>query len=240
MTIKAVIFDMDDTLFSESEYVKSGLHAVDHWVLKKFNILGFYENATHLFENGHRKLIFNKTLEILNIASHESYINEMLNIYRSHSPKIQLLEDAEWVLNNLENSVKLGVITDGYEVVQNKKVEALKLRERFHSIVISDFYGRVNWKPSTIPYQVVSKELQCLHQECCYIGDNMSKDFISAKKLGWKTVHIKRDCGIYSNIEKGPEYKAHYQITDLRELAFIDELKHLFNKLSEVNITCPY
>jgi putative hydrolase of the HAD superfamily len=230
MTIKAIIFDMDDTLCSERDYIMSGLKAVNNWVLQNLHTTGFYDKATQLFENGEKKLIFNKTLESLNITYSESHIGEMINIYRSHTPDIQLFKDAKWVLNRLEKSVKLGVISDGYRDAQKKKVEALKLSERFHSIVLSDIYGRMHWKPSFVPYHIVSLELKCLHRECVYIGDNVTKDFISAKKLGWKTVHINRRDGIYSDKDMGHEYNAHYQINDLRELADINELKHLFIK----------
>jgi putative hydrolase of the HAD superfamily len=236
MTIKAIIFDMDDTLYCERDYVMSGLKAVNNWVLQNLNTTGFYDKATQLFEIGEKKLIFNKTLEYLNIAYSESHIDEMINIYRSHTPDIQLFKDAKWVLNHLDKSVKLGVISDGYKDAQKKKVEALNLSERFHSIVLSDLFGRIHWKPSCFPYHVVSLELKCLHQECVYIGDNVTKDFISAKKLGWKTVHIKRNGGIYSEKVMGHEYNAHYQINDLRELVYINELKHLFIKnQKEVN-----
>jgi putative hydrolase of the HAD superfamily len=230
MTIKAIIFDMDDTLCSEKDYIMSGLKAVGIWVLQNLNTSVFFDKAAHLFEIGEKELIFNKTLELLNIDFSESHINEMINIYRSHTPDIQLLQDAQWVLNHIDNSVKLGVISDGYKVAQKKKVEALKLKERFHSIVLSDIYGRMHWKPSFVPYHIVSLELKCLHRECVYIGDNVTKDFISAKKLGWKTVHINRRDGIYSDKDMGHEYNAHYQINDLRELADINELKHLFIK----------
>jgi putative hydrolase of the HAD superfamily len=128
----------------------------------------------------------------------------------------------------LASTCKLGIITDGYLTTQEKKVEALKLKERFNSIILSDLFGRTNWKPSPIPYIKSSLELNCPHNECVYIGDNLTKDFITAKKLGWKTVHIKRSDGIYSNTLVSKEFGAHYEIRDLRELQNILELNKLF------------
>jgi putative hydrolase of the HAD superfamily len=65
--------------------------------------------------------------------------------------------------------------------------------------------------------------------EVVYIGDNPNKDFVTAKKLGWLTVHINRTNGIYSFSNVSPEFQAHYKIQDLHELTKIPQLKHLFN-----------
>ncbi|MDP4083172.1 MAG: HAD family hydrolase [Bacillota bacterium] len=228
MSIKAIVFDMDDTLFREIDYIFSGYKAVDKWLVENFQIHNFYKIATSLFRKGYRKNTFNKALEQLGKICNEELIMEMINIYRTHTPTIELCEDAKWLINHLIDSVKLGVISDGYLSAQEKKVEALKLKGKFHSIVLSDLYGRQNWKPSPLPYVIVSQELNCLHKECLYIGDNVNKDFITAKELGWKTIYIRRNDGIYFESPVKPEYSAHYQIQNLKELYWIEDCKHLF------------
>ncbi|HIE6633433.1 TPA: HAD family hydrolase, partial [Bacillus luti] len=55
-----------------------------------------------------------------------------------------------------------------------------------------------------------------------------SKDFITAKKLNWITVHINREDGIYRNLIVEQDYKAHYTIDNLRRLPDIPVLKHMF------------
>lgn len=228
MTIKAIVFDMDDTLYAEKDYVRSGMIHLDNFIKMKFNIKGFYETSMALFEVGERKFIFNKSLQLLNIPYDIELIHEMVKNYRSHKPNIKLFNDAKWVLENLSNDVKIGLISDGYFEAQAKKVHALRLKERFDSVILSDRFGKVNWKPSRIPYEQATIELELVHKECVYIGDNVTKDFITAKKLGWKTVHLVKKCGIYSNIEVNEEYLAHYKIDDLKKLSSIPELKHLF------------
>ncbi|WP_212936819.1 HAD family hydrolase [Bacillus hominis] len=228
MVIKAIVFDMDDTLYKEKDYVVSGFKAVDDWIKENYKKIGFYNIAIQLFDSGERKFVFNKTLEKLNIDYDEKLISNLIEQYRSHTPDIQLLEEADWVLNNLINNVKIGLISDGYLVAQERKVNALKLKERFHSIILTDKLGREYWKPSQIPYEKISKELQVPHQQCVYIGDNLSKDFITAKKLNWITIHINREDGIYRNLIVEQDYKAHYTINNLRRLPDIPVLKHMF------------
>ncbi|MGE6538037.1 HAD family hydrolase [Bacillus luti] len=228
MVIKAIVFDMDDTLYKEKDYVVSGFKAVDDWIKEDYKKIGFYNIAIQLFDSGERKFVFNKTLEKLNITYDEKLISNLIEKYRLHKPDIQLLDEADWVLSNLTNKVKIGLISDGYLITQERKINALKLKERFHSIILTDKLGREYWKPSQLPYEKISKELQVPHQQCVYIGDNLSKDFITAKKLNWITVHINREDGIYRNLIVEQDYKAHYTIDNLRRLPDIPVLKHMF------------
>ena len=54
-----------------------------------------------------------------------------------------------------------------------------------------------------------------------YVGDNLSKDFVTANKLGMKTVFINRIEGVYSEIEIDEEYLASLEVTNLRKLESI-------------------
>lgn len=228
MQINAIVFDMDDTLYKEREYVISGFKTVDNWVKEKYRKTGFYDTAIQIFNSGEKKLVFNRTLEKLNIRYDEQIIRHMIEEYRFHEPEIHLLEEAEWVINHLIDAVKIGLISDGFLITQKKKVDALKLKEKFHSIILTDLFGREHWKPSHVPYEQVTRELRVSPPQCVYIGDNENKDFITAKKLGWTTVHIDREDGIYANQVVEENYRAHYKINDLRELSDIPVLKHMF------------
>lgn len=228
MTINAVVFDMDDTLYAEKDYVRSGFRAVGRWMEREYGVAGFYEAAMRLFVSGEKQLIFNKTLETLHVPYDDGLIRQLVDTYRSHEPDIRLLEDARWILDRVKPSVKIGLISDGYLVAQQKKVGALKLREKFHSVVLTDRWGKEHWKPSPHPYEYVSRELALPHRQCVYIGDNENKDFVTANKLGWTTVHIRRDGGIYAGASVGGEYRAHYTVGDLRKLAELPVLQHLF------------
>lgn len=52
MMIKAIVFDMDDTLYKEKDYVVSGFKAVDDWIKEKYKKTGFYNIAIQLFDSG--------------------------------------------------------------------------------------------------------------------------------------------------------------------------------------------
>lgn len=218
--IKALVFDLDDTLFPEHEFVLSGFQSVSKELATKYSLSGFFEVAWQLFREGKRNNVFNLTLEELGFEYEQGLIQELLHIYRQHKPIISLHEDAKWAINyfKFKNYQKLGIITDGYLLTQQNKVKALGIEVLFDTIVYSDLYGRENWKPSPVPYQKIMSTLNCQGNECVYVADNPNKDFITARKLGWLTVQICREGGEYSKIIPLDSYDANFKITSLFEL----------------------
>ena len=55
-------------------------------------------------------------------------LSDYLNIYRYHHPNISLMQEVSETLDALkEAGCELGVITDGREITQRQKIEALGL-----------------------------------------------------------------------------------------------------------------
>ena len=216
--IKVLVFDLDDTLFPEGEFVRSGFQTVGAWMLNKYSVAGFFEVAWKFFKDGKRGKIFNLTLEQLGVEYGPLMIQELLQIYREHKPTLSLYNDAQWAINYFKKDKQLGIITDGYLITQRNKVEALKIEANFDTIIYSDLYGRKNWKPSPVPYLKVMELTGCKGAECIYIGDNPRKDFVTANNLGWMTVRIFRQGGEYSSITPERRYDADLKITSLFEL----------------------
>ena len=120
-------------------------------------------------------------------------------MYRNHRPEISLFEDAKWALQKFATTYRLGAISDGYHETQKLKVAALGLEEILDPIIYSDAHGRAAWKPSPTPFQEFTKATGYEASECCYVGDNVVKDFVAANQLGWSTVHVVRTGTEYEN-----------------------------------------
>lgn len=230
MDIQAVIFDLDDTLISEKEYALSGFRAVGEYLRGLCGEERFFETAALLYQGQDKSRLFNRTLERLGLPYDDRLIADCVACYREHRPTLTLLPDAEWALAQLEGRVKLGLITDGYVETQERKVQALRLRERMQAVILTDLFGRNHWKPSPVPYEAASDLLQVPHRRCLYIGDNPAKDFVTANRLGWTTVHIDRGDGLYSAAGAGlaPGHQAHYRIARMQELRDIPVVRPLF------------
>ena len=213
-----IIFDLDDTLYLEQQYVLSGFKAVDHFLSEQHGINGFFKKANQLFISGERGRIFNQALEALEITFTEKFITQLVDVYRQHNPEIELFDDAKWALNYYSSKMKVGMITDGYQDTQKNKIESLGISKKFDSIVISDAFGREYWKPHEKPYLAIQSELRVLPEDCIYVGDNVKKDFITPRRLGWQTICVKRDAGEYQDMIISEEYLADTTITSLKQL----------------------
>jgi len=113
--ITTVIFDMDDTLYDEADYCKSGFKAVADFLGKsdKKNepeiILQAFEKQ---FSSGNRTKIFNLALEGLNIAFDNELIGKLIELYRNHIPEITLPDESREVLEKLKNRYILALFVD--------------------------------------------------------------------------------------------------------------------------------
>lgn len=216
--IRTLVFDLDDTLFSEREFVYSGFDAVDTWLRKEKAIAGFRERAKAEFDSGVRGKIFDRALLLLGVPQNGRLVERMVEVYRDHQPRIRLFQDAEWALEYFSSRCRLALLTDGYLTVQQRKVAALELSGRFATIVYSDRFGREGWKPSPRPYEQIITDLGCAPAECAYVGDNPAKDFVTAKRLGWFTIRVRRPRGEYFEARGDENHEADAEIESLQEL----------------------
>lgn len=216
--IRAIIFDLDDTLYDEMQFVRGGFEAVSSYTSKNANVNQnvVYQLLLDVLEKHGRGQTFDIALKKLGLYN-KNLIPKLVKVYRTHKPKLSLYSEVRTVLSTLrKQGYKLGLITDGNVEVQRNKVEALKIKDFFDCIIFSDEYGIEKQKPNPFPYQKALKELKASARETIYVGDNPYKDFVSAKRLGIHTIRIMR--GQYKNVTLNKEFEAEYQIINLGEL----------------------
>lgn len=227
--IKAIIFDLDDTLISEYDYIRSGYKYVSRKIVEMDMLPLSYEAIYDLmiyFFLENKKNVFNRLFDFCGIKYSDENIHMLVGLYRSHVPEITFLENADILLDELrKEDYKLGIITDGYAISQRNKVNALGLNNLVDYICITDEIGKEFWKPHPVSYLRLLKKLDCLPEECIYIGDNENKDFITAKLLGIKTIMIERENAIHVNndLEFKDYFKADEKIVSLWSLKKILE-----------------
>ena len=220
--IKAVIFDLDDTLISEHQYIDSGYSHVSHLLSNRLNQDSESINfiLKDLF-NKSPKNVFNRLYDWLEIKYTNEMILDLVEEYRNHEPVIDFYDDVIPCLEALKHrKIMTGIITNGYAEAQNQKLKVIRGFDHFDEIIIADELGREYWKPHPKTYELMSAKLKVAYSKMMYVGDNMTKDFVAPNKLGMKTVHIKRPEGIYSDLfdSYGRDFQAEYSITSLKEL----------------------
>lgn len=187
--IKGVIFDLDDTLYSEKEYIRSGYRAVSDYLGG-----GYEEKLWGYFEAGKPAID-----ELLKELGRESEKAESLEVYRNHEPELHLFDGARETIEELKSKgIKVGIITDGRPKGQNNKIEALGLRKLMDDIIITDELGGVQFrKPCDIAFRIMLMRWRCDPADVMYVGDNAAKDFQAPQQLGMKSAWIHNRNGIY-------------------------------------------
>ncbi len=200
-TVRAIVFDLDDTLYPEVQYVRSGFRvAAQRLAGSDCDAERVFDLLWQTFENGPRDRVFNTVLEQLGESDDPQVIAELVGLYRCHRPSLQLEPAVRGMLEQLHIKYKLGLITDGFLPAQKLKVETLQLDGIFDHIIYTEELGREFWKPSPKAFEMMSEAMNCSGQECVYIADNPSKDFIAPNQLGWQSVQVQRADRIHTDV----------------------------------------
>lgn len=190
---RVIVFDLDDTLYLERDYVRSGLRAVGRWASTALGMDGLGEVMRARFEAGARSHIFDDSLQEMGLTPSPPIIARMLATYRQHRPDICLAPDAERFLARRDGRTGFAVITDGFLDAQRRKIRALGLYGRgIHLGICTDKWGRECWKPNPRAFEHVEQIFGRLGGSLTYVADNPSKDFTAPRSRGWRTVQIAR------------------------------------------------
>lgn len=222
--IETVILDLDDTLYDEIDYCRSGFAAVAEHLAAS----GVASAATFAFEAlwgqfqaGNRKRTFNAALDALGIEYDDSTIRGLIEFYRNHPPKILLPADSRETIDLLKTKYRLALLTDGFLPAQKLKVQALGIEDCFETIVYTEELGREFWKPSPVGFEKILQTLNTAPKSATYVADNLLKDFIAPNKLGMPTIQLIRPNKIHTEKSDDPNAKPSHtieKITDLPDL----------------------
>lgn len=179
------VFDLDDTLFKEIDFLKSAYSHISSKLSPKINddiykeMLTKYHNKENVFE--------------WIVSNYQEYAVELnikwlLKEYREHMPDIQLSRENTEFLKMLKvRNVPTGLITDGRSVTQRNKLKALGIENYFDEIIVSEEFG--SEKPDKRNYLYFENKYKGMN--FYFFGDNTSKDFIIPSQLGWTTICVK-------------------------------------------------
>lgn len=183
---KLVVFDLDDTLYKEVDYLKSAYNEIADGVASQCKRTDVYEKMWKWWQAGDN--VFERLIKEYEL---ENTISDFLKKYRLHVPQIQLDKATLNVLKQLKRYCVLGMITDGRSVTQHHKLQALDIEVFFDEcdVLISEETG---WtKPMEQPYlKLMERYPLCSYY---YIGDNPLKDFLAPNRLGWSTICLLDD-----------------------------------------------
>lgn len=222
--IKLVVFDLDDTLYPESEFVEGGFRNIGA-MLAEGNLKMTHqllEKMKYLLHSGRRD-IFQVVLADMRRQSGPDQVQELLRVYRTTDRPLKLFLDAELAIDRYRGGgLKLGMLTDGPVEAQKTKVRLLDIEKRLDRLLYTEEYGPEFGKPCPHCFERIMQEFGVTAAQCVYIADNEEKDFFGPKSLGWRTVKVRRSGGIYLHrVGKDEQYKAEFTVHSFDELSFV-------------------
>ncbi|MCU0514788.1 MAG: HAD family hydrolase [Anaerolineae bacterium] len=220
MTWPCVVFDMDDTLYPEHDYVRSGFRAVADHAAAHLGISAAEGLAElwALFVDGVRGSTFDRWLT-QHGHTDAQMVAALVTVYREHVPQLTPFADVPAVLATLHQTARIGLISDGYLAVQQRKFAALGLAEHFDSVIFTDMWGRDHWKPAMRAYEETQRRLAVPPGQAVYVGDNPLKDFYGARACGWFTIQVQRPGSEYGyHVPPSPDHAPHVIVHDFQQL----------------------
>lgn len=221
--IKAILFDLDDTLVNskKAEYNAicefKKLYSVFGEV-KDNDIAQIWNNITmknyekyHKGEISFEELRTKRMKELftnysINISKEDAK-NKFKDYQKNYEKNWILFDDAEEALKTLKSKYKLVILSNGDGKQQRKKIEYTGLNKYFTNIVISSEVGYS--KPEKEIFDIACRMVNLEPKNCVMIGDKYKVDIEGAINAGMHGIWVNRK-NEHSNYE--------YQIEELNEI----------------------
>lgn len=183
---RVVVFDLDDTLYKEQDYLLSAYREIATSLESDYAQEGVFDRMCQWWLEGEN--VFDRLIRTYQL---HLTIDDLLAVYRSHVPAICLDRKTNLLLDRLHQQAVLGLVTDGRSITQRHKIDALGLSAYMDAddILISEETGFQ--KPSNEPFRHF---MACYPSSAYYyVGDNPAKDFQAPNHLGWTTICLLDD-----------------------------------------------
>ena len=172
-----VVFDLDDTLYPEADYVDSGARYVCAQIEALYG-LDIFPSVKDAIEQDPKVDWLATACELAKLSRMAK--DSLLWMYRLHTPEVSLSVSCKEALKSIRSACKaVAVLTDGRSVTQRLKLRALGLAD-WHAYISED-YGAP--KPSPDRFKAIKQDYPAKHY--IYVADNVKKDFVGCNPLGW-------------------------------------------------------
>lgn len=200
--IKHIFFDLDHTLW---DFDRNSALAFQE-IFKKQNIsltvddfLAVYVPINFRYWELYRNNAVSKTdlrfgrlkesFDSLQFETTDDTIHTISNDYIEYLPNYNyLLLDTLEILASLEKNYKLHIITNGFEEIQQKKMEKSGIIDYFETVTTSEEAGVK--KPHPDIFKLALEKAGAEPENSVMIGDNLEADIIGAHEFGLKVIHI--------------------------------------------------
>ena len=216
--IKAIIFDLDNTLLDFMKMKSSSINAAVLGMIsagmqidkeKSINeIYNIYETKGYEHQEVLNEFIVNNTNQInykylaAGIVEYKKAKEKSLNLYDDVIPTLDTL---------ISMDLKLGIVSDAPSREAWIRLYTLKLHDKFKEVVTFNDTGV--YKPAKEPFIRIADILNVELSECMMVGDWPDRDIKGASQVGMKTAFAK-----YGSTEIISDSGADHDLNSISEL----------------------
>lgn len=185
----ALLVDLDDTLYPEEDFVRSGYSAVarHHAQRLGLSVDALLDVMWYDFRRNGRTGLFDRLLK--QYPAIQANVAELVSIYRDHRPDIALWPDADTQLARLQRITDIAIVTDGNPQAQRAKIAALGLEGRVPVILLTWEFGAP--KPSPEGFREAARRLGHAPEDCVIVGDDPYHDIAAAAAGGFPAIRVR-------------------------------------------------
>ena len=225
--IKAVIFDLDNTLLDfmtmKKEAVMSAISSMKEAGLD-IDVDTSYKEIMDIYEidGWENQLVFDKFLKNKLGYIDNKYLAAGIVAYRrAKEANLKAYPNVKRTLNHLlDNNIKLAIVSDAPSREAWMRIYYLGLHHFFETVITFNDSGER--KPSPAPFKLALERLNLSKDEVLMVGDWPERDMVGASRVGIKTIFAKY--GDAFGVEKSG---ANWDIEDIYEVVnIIDEINH--------------
>jgi HAD superfamily hydrolase (TIGR01549 family) len=204
--LRAVLFDLDDTLFDHRHGAREALQAVRerHEVLAAVDFLELDRRHAEILESLHVRVLANEIA--LDAARHERF----RRLFEGAGLAAEELEDgvlaqraaaayrakylqswrevpgAKALLQAVKRRARVGIVSNNLTAEQYDKLQFCGFTNYLDAIVISEEAGA--WKPDPTIFRVALERLGVAAEETVMIGDSWTADIAGARAAGVRAI----------------------------------------------------
>ena len=219
--IKAVIFDLDNTLLDFMKMKEYAVKAAIAGMIEAgldINPDESYETIIDIYEKKgwENQQVFNDFLNKTIGEVNNKYLAAGIVAYRrAREANLLLYPNVNHTLVELiKRGVKLAVVSDAPSREAWMRIYYLNLHHHFD--VVLTFDDTNVRKPSPIPFEMALSQLNIDAEEALMVGDWPERDVVGAKKLGIRTIFA-RYGDTFGTVDSG----ANWDINDVYEIVGI-------------------
>ena len=183
--MRAVCFDLDDTLYPYEQYVDSGFRAAADVLEDEFGV-DLYEAFVASYEAGHRSDAFDRVLAANGFPERD--VDDLVAAFHSRVGPLELYPGVRRLIEKLADDYRLAVITDGRN--GHEKLDELGLADVFDAAWVSPERGVTKREPE--PFLTTLEELGVDPSHATHVGDHPRYDVAVPNELGVRTVRVRQ------------------------------------------------